>query len=58
MSMRGKTISAEYQKMVFVRDDVGGEYACYAEDLQDREHVADNEKEYCLDTNLILGPNW
>ena len=58
MSMRGNTISAEYQKMVFVRDDSGSEYACYANDLKDPEHVAENEKENCLNTSLVLGPNW
>lgn len=58
MSMRGDIISSEYQKMVFVRDDNGGEYACYAKDLKEQDHVAENEKEHCLDTNLLLGPNW
>ena len=56
--MRGDIISAEYQKLVFVRDDNGGEYACYAKDLSDRNHVHENEKENCIDTNLILGASW
>ena len=58
MSMRGDIISAEYQQIVFVRDDNGGEYACYAKDLSDRHHVKESEKQHCLDTNLILGSNW
>jgi hypothetical protein len=58
MSMRGKLISEEYQSMVFVRDDRGGEYVCYAKDLKDLEHVSDSEKKNCLDTSLVLGPNW
>ena len=58
MSMRGDIISAEYQKVVFVRDEDGGEFACYAKDLSDRTFVKENEKENCIDTSLILGPNW
>ena len=56
--MRGDIISAEYKRMVFVRDDNGGEFACYAEDLDDRTHVKENEKVHCTDTNLILGASW
>jgi hypothetical protein len=56
--MRGDIISAEYQSIVFVRDENGGEFACYARDLSDRTLVKENEKENCIDTSLILGPNW
>ena len=56
--MRGDIISAEYNKMVFVRDKNGGEFVCYASDLSDRNHVKDNEKENCINTNLILGASW
>jgi hypothetical protein len=58
MSMRGELISKEYQSMVFVRDDNGGEYVCYAKDLKNAEHVSESEKEHCLDTSLVMGPNW
>ena len=58
MSMRGNIISREYQDMVFVRDDKGGEYVCYAKDLKNPEHVSESEKEFCLDSSLVLGPNW
>ncbi len=58
MSMRGKLISKEYQSMVFVRDDNGGEYVCYAKDLKNNDHVSEDEKENCLDTSLVIGPNW
>lgn len=58
MSMRGDIISEEYQRVVFVRDDNGGEYVCYAKDLGDRKHVTEDEKENCIDTSLVLGPNW
>jgi hypothetical protein len=56
--MRGNIISEEYQKMVWVRDDNGGEYVCYADDLKNQDHVSENEKENCLDTSLVMGPNW
>lgn len=58
MSMRGDIISAEYTKMVWVRDDNGGEFVCYAKDLKDPNHVTENEKELCLDSSLVMGPNW
>ena len=44
--------------MVFVRDDKGGEYVCYANDLKDQDQVSENEKDKCLDTSQVLGPNW
>ena len=56
--MRGEIISAEYQNIVYVRDEHGGEFACYAKDLSDRDHVKENEKEHCIDTSLILGASW
>lgn len=58
MSMRGELISREYNKMVFVKDDNGGEYVCYQEDLQSPDRVKDDEKKHCLDTSQVLGPNW
>ncbi len=56
--MRGDVISPDYQAVVFVRDDEGGEYVCYAKDLSNRYHVTDDEKENCIDTSLVLGPKW
>ena len=61
MSMRGDIISKEYQKMVWVRDKDGKEYACYLDDLQNikkKEDLTDEEKEKCLDISQVLGPNW
>ena len=56
--MRGNTISKEYQNMVWVRDDKGGEYVCYAQDLDSHSHITETEKEKCLDSSQVLGPNW
>ena len=58
VSMRGDTISTEYQRVVFVRDEEGGEYVCYAKDLSDRNRVTEEEKENCIDTSLVLGQSW
>lgn len=61
MSMRGELISREYQSMVFVHDQDGKEYACYARDLDNRneEHaLTEDEKERCMDLSLVLGDSW
>jgi hypothetical protein len=58
MSMRGNIISKEYQRMIFVRDNNGGEFVCYAKDLKDPKHVSEDEKKHCLDSSMVLGPNW
>ncbi len=61
MSMRGEKISEEYQKMVWVRDKEGKEYACYINDLKSikkKEDLTDEEKEKCLDLSLVLGDSW
>ncbi len=61
MSMRGENISKEYQKMVWVRDKDGKEYACYIEDLKNlkkKEDLTDEEREKCLDISQVLGDNW
>ena len=61
MSMRGDIISKEYQKMVWVRDKDGKEYACYADDLKSlkkKEDMTEDEKKNCLDISQVLGPNW
>ena len=58
MSMRGEKISGEYQRMVFVRDDNGGEYVCYAKDISVPDRVSEEEKQFCLDTSQALGDSW
>lgn len=61
MSMRGKIISREYNRMVFVKDNNGREFSCYASDvknLKDGDALNDHQRERCLDTNLILGDSW
>ena len=61
MSMRGEIISDEYQKMVFVHDKDGKEYACYAGDLKNfkkSEDLTDEERAKCTDLSTVLGDSW
>jgi hypothetical protein len=62
MSMRGDIISAEYQKMVWVHDKNGKEYACYANDLSgdinDKMDLSQEERNKCLDLSQVAGDTW
>jgi hypothetical protein len=61
MSMRGEIISKEYNRMVFVHDKNGKEYACYAGDLNNfrkSEDLTENERAKCMDISLVLGDSW
>lgn len=61
MSMRGEIISREYQKMVWVRDNDGKEFACYRDDVENLDHhkgLSREQRERCLDTSLIAGDSW
>ena len=61
MSMRGEKIAEEYNRMVWIRDKDGKEYACYIEDLKSlkkKEDLTDEEKEKCLDISMVLGDSW
>lgn len=61
MSMRGEKISEEYQRMVFIQDKDGKEYACYIEDLKNlkkKEDLTPEEREKCMDISLVLGDSW
>ncbi|MBT8362564.1 MAG: hypothetical protein HKP41_14910 [Desulfobacterales bacterium] len=60
--MRGEIISGEYQKMVWVHDKNGKEYACYVNDLKknlkNKEDLSDEEKQQCLDLSQVVGESW
>ena len=61
MSMRGEIISKEYNKMVFVHDKNGKEYACYAGDMKNfkkSEDLTEEERAKCMDISLVLGDSW
>ena len=59
--MKGEIISKEFQKMVWVQDKDGKEYACYIEDLgqiKKKEDMTEEEQKQCLDLNTVLGESW
>jgi len=61
MSMRGEIISKEYQKMVFVHDKDGKEYACYVDDLKSIKRgkdLTDDERKKCTDLSTVVGDSW
>lgn len=61
MSMRGQIISGEYQKMEFVQDKDGKEYACYHKDVEnfdEEKGLSQKQKEHCLDTSQVAGDTW
>jgi hypothetical protein len=61
MSMRGENISKEYQKMVWIQDKDGKEYACYIDDLKrikKKEELTEEEKANCTDLSTVLGDSW
>jgi hypothetical protein len=61
MSMRGETISKEYQKLVWVQGKDGKEYACYIDDVKNikrKEDLTEEEKAKCLDISQVLGDTW
>lgn len=59
--MQGEIISKEFQKMVWVQDKDGKEYACYIDDLKQikrKEDLTEDEKAKCLDLSEVLGDSW
>ena len=59
--MKGEVISKEFQKMVWVQDKDGKEYACYIDDLKQikkKEDLSEEEKAKCLDLSTVLGDSW
>ena len=61
MSMRGEVISREYQRMEWVQDTDGKEYACYHRDVEDfdsQHGLTEEQREKCLDTSLVAGDSW
>jgi len=59
--MKGEIISKEFQKMVWIQDKDGKEYACYIEDLgqiEKKEDLTEEEQKQCMDLNTVLGDSW
>lgn len=59
--MKGEIISKEFQKMVWIQDKDGKEYACYIDDLKNikkKEDLTEEEKTKCMDLSAVLGDSW
>ncbi len=59
--MKGEVISKEFQKMVWVQDKDGKEYACYLEsskNIKKKEDLSEEEKAKCVDLSTVLGDSW
>ncbi len=59
--MKGDVISKEFQKMVWVQDKDGKEYACTINDpksIKKKEDLTEEEKANCLDLSQVLGDSW
>ncbi len=57
--MRGQIISREFQRIQFLQDNDGKEYACYSDDIKDTgQHLTDEEKNKCLDLSSVVGDSW
>ena len=41
-----------YESIEWIRDEDGREFACYLEDINDPEHLTEEEKARCLVLNL------
>ena len=44
-----------YESMIWVTDKDGREFACYLDDINDRNELTEEEKAKCMDINLIVG---
>jgi hypothetical protein len=59
--MRGQIISGEFNKMVWVNDKDGSQYACYADnqdDVRRKEDLTEEEQQRCMTLNVVLGDSW
>ena len=59
--MKGQIISQEFNRMVWVQDDEGAQYACYIDqdrDVKNKEDLSQNEQKSCLNLNTVLGDSW
>ncbi len=59
--MKGEQVSKVYQKMVWVHDKDGKEYACYLDDIKSikkKEDLTEEEQAQCRDLNTVLGDSW
>lgn len=59
--MKGEIIAKEFNKMVWVADKNGAEYACHAENpkgINRKEDLTAEEQNKCTNLNMVLGDSW
>ncbi len=59
--MKGQIISQEFNKMVWVQDNKGAQYACYIDqdrDIKSKEDLSQHEQQSCMNLNAVLGDSW
>lgn len=60
-NMQGNIIADEFNKMVWIRDQEGKEYACKLGELKNIkkfEDMTEEEKKQCMDLSVVLGDSW
>jgi hypothetical protein len=60
-SMKGNIIADEFNKMVWIRDKEGKEYACTLgalKNIKKFEDMTEEEKKQCMDLSVVLGDSW
>ena len=59
--MKGQVIAQEFNKMVWVRDNKGSEFACYLNqdrNVKNKEDLSEKEQKSCVNLNAVLGDSW
>lgn len=59
--MKGQIIAKEFNKIVWVNDKNGAQYACRTDnrnDITKKEDLTDEEQQGCMNLNVVLGDSW
>lgn len=59
--MKGQVIAQEFNKMAWVSDKKGSEYACYLNsdrNVKSKEELSQKEQKSCVNLNAVLGDSW
>ncbi len=59
--MKGEIIAQEFNKMVWVKDKDGAQYACYTDkqnDIKSKEELSSDEQQKCMNLNEVAGDSW
>lgn len=59
--MKGQVIAQEFNKIAWVSDKKGSEYACYLNsdrNVKSKEELSQKEQKSCVNLNAVLGDSW